>query len=66
MTIPWMMNCSHKGDGWCLDCVYQFGQAYAELQIENIKLKQEVSKLEKDLYTLTYDDGCMFGGGKYD
>ena len=21
MTIPHLMNCSHSGDGWCLDCV---------------------------------------------
>lgn len=21
MTIPWLMNCGHNGDGWCLDCV---------------------------------------------
>ena len=21
MTIPWLMNCAHQGDGWCLKCV---------------------------------------------
>lgn len=21
MTIPWMMNCGHKANGWCLECV---------------------------------------------
>ncbi len=21
MTMPHLMNCSHKGDGWCLTCV---------------------------------------------
>lgn len=21
MTMPHLMNCSHAGDGWCLDCV---------------------------------------------
>ena len=21
MTMPHLMNCSHSGDGWCLDCV---------------------------------------------
>jgi hypothetical protein len=21
MTIPHMMNCSHQGEGWCLECV---------------------------------------------
>jgi hypothetical protein len=21
MTIPTMMNCSHQGEGWCLNCV---------------------------------------------
>jgi len=92
MTIPWMMNCSHKGDGWCLECVCELGQAYADLQeyvgnniyqsdyqcvddmrktleyyeTKNKKLEKEVKELEKRLYILTYDDGCMFGRGKYD
>ena len=21
MTIPWLMNCDHQGEGWCLECV---------------------------------------------
>ena len=21
MTMPHQMNCTHSGDGWCLDCV---------------------------------------------
>lgn len=23
MTIPWMMNCPHDDEGWCLPCVSQ-------------------------------------------
>lgn len=23
MTIPWLMNCEHMPDGWCLECVIE-------------------------------------------
>jgi hypothetical protein len=26
MTIPWLGNCSHSPDGWCLDCVKELGE----------------------------------------
>ena len=29
MTIPWLMNCGHNDDGWCLDCVKE---QHAELE----------------------------------
>ena len=33
MTIPWLMNCGHSDDGWCLKCVKELGEErtrYAE------------------------------------
>lgn len=29
MTMPHLMNCSHRGDGWCLECV---GKLQAEVE----------------------------------
>ena len=26
MTIPWLANCEHTGDGWCPDCVRELGE----------------------------------------
>lgn len=26
MTMPHMMNCSHSGEGWCIDCVKALGE----------------------------------------
>lgn len=26
MTIPYLMNCDHESDGWCLSCVKQLGE----------------------------------------
>lgn len=35
MTIPWLMNCSHSPDGWCLECV---GEMRRELEAAHSKL----------------------------
>jgi hypothetical protein len=32
MTIPHMMNCSHQGEGWCLDCVGKLAAERDELK----------------------------------
>lgn len=32
MTIPWLMNCDHKDDGWCVGCVASLGNEAAELR----------------------------------
>ena len=34
MTIPYMMNCSHTGEGWCLTCVKSLGENYEQLITE--------------------------------
>lgn len=26
MTIPWLENCPHSGDAWCLSCVAELGK----------------------------------------
>lgn len=45
---------------------YEGGQTISLLEEENKKLEKEVKELEKKIYTLTYDDGSMFGRGKYE
>lgn len=32
MTIPHLMNCSHSGDGWCLECMRPVFQELEELR----------------------------------
>lgn len=32
MTIPWLMNCPHGDEGWCLECVRQMGEELAHLK----------------------------------
>lgn len=32
MTIPYLTNCSHTGDGWCLDCVKAQGETEYRLR----------------------------------
>lgn len=32
MTIPYMTNCSHSEDGWCLECVSEMGREWQEMR----------------------------------
>ena len=36
MTAPHLMNCPHREDGWCLDCV-------ADLGNENWRLREQLA-----------------------
>jgi len=38
MTIPWMMNCPHDDEGWCLPCASELGE--------------EMSKYRRELYNV--------------
>lgn len=40
MTIPWMMNCPHNEEGWCLPCVVEMGN-------ENARLREYADHLER-------------------
>jgi hypothetical protein len=31
MTIPWLHNCPHSTDAWCLDCVTELGEERGRL-----------------------------------
>ncbi len=48
MTMPHLMNCSHSGDGWCLQCV-------GELQSEVDKMK-ELSEIASQIVTDVEDE----------
>lgn len=45
---------------------YEGGQTISLLEEENKKLEKEVKELEKELEASQYNDGCMFGRGKYE
>jgi hypothetical protein len=34
MTMPHLENCSHRGDGWCGDCVKKLGEECISLQLQ--------------------------------
>lgn len=41
MTIPWLMNCPHSSDSWCLSCVEELG-----LESENLRrINADAAKL---------------------
>jgi len=46
MTIPWMMNCSHDGDGWCLACVREIAEENEKLTLANKALQKENDELK--------------------
>ena len=39
MTVPWMMNCPHSEDSWCLECTHGLGS-------ENWKLRDELRAIK--------------------
>lgn len=45
MTIPWMMNCSHMEEGWCLDCTSELGNELWKLQDELKRLQNNLTKI---------------------
>jgi hypothetical protein len=61
MTIPYLMNCPHSGDGWCLECVAALGHDAIQLRTERDRLKAFCEKLAADLYK----NGDPFNGGDW-
>ena len=45
MTIPWLMNCGHNGDGWCLDCVKR---QHAELEAAEARVAELEGWISQD------------------
>lgn len=46
MTIPWLSNCGHSTDSWCLDCTMKLGEENWALRDEIRDIKaNKVSKL---------------------
>ena len=51
MTMPHMMNCEHRGSGWCLTCV-------GKLEAENVALRTIVDRLKAaELGQTGWEDG---------
>lgn len=40
MTIPWMMNCAHSEEGWCLVCVVEQGNRLERAEMALRKIAQ--------------------------
>jgi hypothetical protein len=47
MTMPHLMNCPHREDGWCAECVREAGNS-------NLVLLQEVRRLSAALHQLDH------------
>jgi len=47
MTMPWLSNCEHSGDGWCINCVRKEHDEY-EQKIED--LQKEIKHLRDALF----------------
>lgn len=51
MTMPHLMNCSHQGEGWCLDCVKQLQQEVEKIQVECVSYATAAKEAEEQLTT---------------
>lgn len=49
MTMPHLMNCSHSGDGWCLECVKEMHDEYTVkmMQVQHVLRECEKKLIEK-------------------
>lgn len=45
MTMPHLMNCSHSGDGWCLECVKALHDDFETAESESQRLRSERDRL---------------------
>lgn len=46
MTIPWLHNCAHSDDAWCLSCVAQLGNEAADLRSRVAELEAHRTELD--------------------
>lgn len=53
MTIPYLMNCAHDDEGWCLACVKKLGEELSETCTENLELKDQIFKLKYEIDKVT-------------
>jgi hypothetical protein len=59
MTIPWMMNCPHDGDGWCLSCVRELAEEKDKLEKELSDLKRKVEEKENVRHCYVDNSGVL-------
>jgi hypothetical protein len=57
MTVPTLMNCAHRGEGWCLACVGRLGAENARLRAALREAAAEVEALKVPLLPYDYNDG---------
>lgn len=43
MTVPFLMNCAHRDDAWCLDCVRLLGEENWKVKALNAELVDVVA-----------------------
>jgi len=44
MTMPHLMNCPHKDDGWCLACVKELWEEKEKFRLQAETLRQQDDK----------------------
>lgn len=63
MTIPYLMNCSHSEDGWCLRCVAKLGEAMQEAIEEVVEHNREYQHVTLETTINTWRE-ALKGTGK--
>jgi hypothetical protein len=54
MTTPYMMNCPHKSDSWCITCVSSLGEDHRQLRARTMEVLEGILEAESpgDMYEL--------------
>jgi len=62
MTIPYLTNCSHSGEGWCLNCIKlehdQLNHQISELTLRLNEANDLNKRLVKSLMIVSTVDRC--------
>lgn len=70
MTMPHLMNCSHSGEGWCLDCVKELYDRLEKAEskcLVSVPLDHKFTKGDRETYLVQWkqdyaDDGKTLWG----
>jgi hypothetical protein len=73
MTIPWLMNCAHSPDGWCLDCVKELAEerngietALDKREKQLIECQQQLIERNHELFLKNAAPQALLDGGAKD
>lgn len=65
MTIPHLMNCEHKSEGWCLDCVRKLYESQPTHRCEPEKTESDGYGPAVDICYELKNGSLWVGNGEY-